>query len=235
MNGATAGESFDAPVVTGIGLRRVFGTGPARHTALDDATFTVGPGQRVALVGRSGSGKTTLLHLLAGLDQPDGGTLTWAAGPPGTVPGNRPGMIFQAPSLITTLTVLENVELPLLAAGVPAVAARDLAAAALADLDLAGHADRLPDELSGGQAQRVAIARALAGQPQLILADEPTGQLDRYTAGHVVDVLLVAARLAGASVVVATHDTDVATRLDQQWPITDGRLTPTIQLQRSLP
>ena len=124
----------------------------------------------------------------------------------------------------------------MLAAGAAAADARDQALTALADLDLTAHTDRLPDELSGGQAQRVAIARALAGQPTLILADEPTGQLDRHTASHVVDVLLVAARLADAALVVATHDPTIASRLDQRWPMGDGRLdTPVIQPYRSRP
>ncbi len=229
-------SSRSQPVVTSERLGRSFMAGATRHEAVVDATFTITPGQRIALVGRSGSGKSTLLHLLAGLDTPTTGSLTWAAGPPGTRPGNRPGIVFQAPSLITTSSVVENVELPLLTAGTSAADARDQALTALADLDLTAHTDRLPDELSGGQAQRVAIARALAGQPTLILADEPTGQLDRHTSSHVVDVLLVAARLADAALVVATHDPTIASRLDQRWPISDGRLdTPVIQPYRSRP
>lgn len=223
-------------VVTCRNVTRTFTTGPTTNSALVDATLSLHTGERVALVGRSGSGKSTLIHLLAGLDQPDTGTIVWAGGPPGTPGRPRPGVVFQAPSLIESLNVIENVELPLLAAGVPAALARQKAAAALAELDLADYVERLPDELSGGQAQRVAIARALAPQPPLLLADEPTGQLDRRTAAHVVEVLLNAARLAGAALIVATHDPAVASRLDQRWPITDGHLTTsTAHLQESRP
>jgi len=221
-------------VVTCRGVSRTFTTGRAAHIALVDATLTLHVGERVALVGRSGSGKSTLIHLLAGLDRPDAGTIDWAGGPPGAAGWTRPGVVFQSPSLIESLNVIENVELPLLAAGVPARLAREKAAAALADLDLADYDERLPDELSGGQAQRVAIARALAPQPRLLLADEPTGQLDRHTAAHVVEVLLTAARLVDAALLVATHDPAVAARLDQRWPITDGHLTTdTAHLQES--
>lgn len=231
-------SSHRRPVVSCRHLTRTFGAGGSAHAAVLDVSVDLYAGQRVALVGRSGSGKSTLLHLLAGLDRPDGGAIEWAAGPPDAGGRARPGIVFQAPSLIGSLTVLENVELPLLAAGVSARHARELATAALTDLDLAGYTDRLPDELSGGQAQRVATARALAGKPPLLLADEPTGQLDSDTAGHVIDVLLTAARLAGAALLIATHDPAVAARLDQTWPITDGHLTPqptTSPVERSRP
>lgn len=224
----------DVPVVACQGLSRVFRSGTTTHRAVSEVTLTLRPGQRVALVGRSGSGKSTLIHLLAGLDQPDEGTITWTTGTP---PADRfpRGVVFQAPSLIPSLNVIENVELPLLAAGRPAAAARAEAAVALTDLDLADYAERLPDHLSGGQAQRVAVARALAARPRLLLADEPTGQLDRRTAAHVIDVLLTAATLSGSALLVATHDLAVAERLDESWPMIDGRLLAVPKLERTRP
>ena len=131
-------------------------------------------------------------------------------------------MIFQGPSLLPPLTVIENVALSLLLAGWTQPAALDAARSALERLDLADLAEKLPEEISGGQAQRVAIARALAGNPVLILADEPTSQLDRASGAHVVDVLLEAADASGAALVVATHDEVVASRLDERWSVADG-------------
>jgi ABC-type lipoprotein export system ATPase subunit len=203
---------------------RTFGRGPAEVVAVRDVTARVFPGQRVAVMGESGSGKSTLLHLLAGLDSPTTGQVSW----PGlTMRAGRPagvGVVFQAPSLLPALDVTDNVALPLLLADVPPVEARDRAVAALGRLDMDGLAAASPEELSGGQAQRVAIARVLAGTPALVLADEPTGQLDRRTAAHVLDVLLDAVDALGAALVVSTHDPLVAGRLDDCWSMSDGRL-----------
>jgi ABC-type lipoprotein export system ATPase subunit len=193
--------------------------------AVDDATFDIVPGEHIALVGASGSGKSTLVHLLAGLDEPTEGRVTWPAldGAP-----LRPGpiaVVFQAPSLLPPLDVLENVALPLLLLGVANHDARTAARVALERLALADLGAKLPEELSGGQSQRVAVARALVAVPALILADEPTGQLDSATAMDVIDALLDAARATGAALVVATHDRAVARHLDQQWNMRDGHLT----------
>jgi putative ABC transport system ATP-binding protein len=134
------------------------------------------------------------------------------------------GLVFQAPSLIPSLTVLENVELPLLFADCDPDQARSRAADALALLDLETIREDLPQELSGGQAQRAVIARVIAARPRLILADEPTSQLDRDNADHVAEVLLRASDAIGAALVVATHDPTIAGRLRQRWPMQDGRL-----------
>jgi ABC-type lipoprotein export system ATPase subunit len=198
-----------------VGAARTFGAGPTATVALQPTDCEIHPGDRIALVGPSGSGKSTLVHLLAGLDQPTVGTVERAAG--------AIGIVFQGPSLLEPLTVLENAELPLVLAGAPD--ARERARRALARLGLAELADKLPEEISGGQAQRVAVARALAGEPHLILADEPTGQLDHVAAEAVVDVLLDAAAHAGAALVVSTHDPAVAARLDTRWEMHSGRLT----------
>jgi putative ABC transport system ATP-binding protein/lipoprotein-releasing system ATP-binding protein len=193
--------------------------------ALQPVTCDVSSGDRVALMGPSGSGKSTLLHIMAGLDRPTGGVVTWPA--IGDRDALRPGpigMVFQGTSLLPPLSVIENVALPLLLAGRPAVAATAAAHGVLSELGLDALAAKLPEEISGGQAQRVAIARALVGSPLLILADEPTSQLDSASASHVIDVLLDAADNSGAALVVATHDADIAARLEHCWAISDGRL-----------
>jgi ABC-type lipoprotein export system ATPase subunit len=213
------------PLVRCEGVSRTFGDPREPVHAVSDATFEVEVGGRIALIGSSGSGKSTLLHLLAGLDEPTAGTVTWPAlqGAP-----LRPGpvaMVFQAPSLLAPLDVLENVALPLLLLGVSNDDARAAAFLALERLALVDLVSKLPEELSGGQAQRVAVARALVATPALILADEPTGQLDSSTAADVVDALLEAADATAAALVIATHDPAVAGHLDQQWTMRDGHLS----------
>jgi ABC-type lipoprotein export system ATPase subunit len=205
-------------VFSGVGLSRRFGT----LTALHDVTCTVPADARIAVTGPSGSGKSTLLHLIAGLDRPSGGTVAWPA--LAAHPRNRPGrvgMVFQAPSLLDVLDVRENVTLPLLLAGHEVGTAAD---DALAQLGLDHLAERLPHELSVGQAQRVAVARALAAGPDLLVADEPTAALDSATAAQVVDVLIAAADRAGAALVVATHDPDVADWFTERWRVVGGRI-----------
>jgi putative ABC transport system ATP-binding protein len=213
-----------APVVECRGVHRLFGRGDAQVRAVDDVTCRVGRGQLIAMMGESGSGKSTLLHLLAGLDVPTAGTVTW---PALTMRAGRPrevGVVFQGPSLLPALDVTDNVALPLLLMGEQPDEARERALAALDRLELRGLLTSVPDELSGGQAQRVAIARVLAAGPTLVLADEPTGQLDRRTAVHVMDVLLETVRELGAALVVSTHDPAIAERLTDHWSMSDGRL-----------
>jgi len=177
------------------------------------------------VVGPSGSGKSTLLHLLAGLDEPTGGAIEWPA--LGGRTSLRPGpvaVVLQGPSLLPPLDVVENVAVPLLLAGIPEAAATAAAHRALGQLGLDDLAGKLPEELSGGQSQRVAVARVLAGRPRLILADEPTGQLDHATGAGVVEALLEAADRVSAALVLATHDPAVAERLPQRWEMVDGEL-----------
>lgn len=207
------------------GAGRAFGSGGASTLALEPTDCAVLPGERIAVTGPSGSGKSTLLHLLAGLDRPTIGSVEWPA--IGARRALRPGpvaMVFQGPSLLPPLTVAENVALPLMLDDAAAAPAHELARSALARLGLEDLADKLPEEISGGQSQRAAVARALAGKPRLILADEPTGQLDRASGRAVVDVLLAAAEECGAALVVATHDPTVAERLSTRWEINSGRL-----------
>jgi putative ABC transport system ATP-binding protein len=206
-------------------VSRTFCRGGVEVAAVRKVHCTVTAGMRIALTGPSGSGKSTLLHLLAGLDRPTTGTISWPGldGAPWARQGVI-GVVFQGPSLIPALDVQENVALPLLLAGVREADAVERASAALDDQALGGLAAALPVELSGGQAQRVAIARVLAGRPALVLADEPTGQLDRATAAQVMTDLLQAADALDATVVVATHDPEVAGRLSRQWRMDDGAL-----------
>jgi ABC-type lipoprotein export system ATPase subunit len=208
-----------------VGAGRTYGTGSAATVALQPTDCEVPSDARIALVGPSGSGKSTLLHLLAGLDAPTVGTVDWPA--IGRRAQLRPGpiaVVFQGPSLLPPLTVLENVALPGVLAGSSDAEARRQAREALGVLHLDDLVDKLPEELSGGQAQRVAVARAVAGEPRLILADEPTGQLDRATGAGVIDVLLAAADHAEAALLVATHDPTVAERLATRWEAHSGRL-----------
>jgi ABC-type lipoprotein export system ATPase subunit len=204
-------------------LTRTYGSGAGEVRALRGVSCTLRPGVQVALTGPSGSGKSTLLHLLAGLDTPTSGTIAWP-GLDGS-PEGRPGligMVFQGPSLLPPLDVTENIALPLLLAGFTETQARERAMAALHDVSLDELAARLPEELSGGQAQRVAVARALAVRPRVILADEPTGQLDSAHAAQVVGLLLDAATILGAALVLSTHDLTIAERLPERWRMADG-------------
>ncbi len=217
--------SVQEPLVRCTGAARTYGSGPTATVALAPTDCEVAPGARIALVGPSGSGKSTLLHLMAGLDDPTVGEVIWPAiGARADLRPGRVAVIFQGPSLLPPLTVLENAALPLVLGGSSNAEARELAHAGLRTLGLDELADKLPEEISGGQAQRVAIARALAGSPWLILADEPTGQLDRANGEIVVDVLLAAAEHTGCALVVSTHDPTVASRLPERWQMRSGQI-----------
>src|SRR2546429_4314934 len=213
------------PLVRCKGAARTYGSGPSATVALQPTDFEIWGGARVALVGESGSGKSTLLHLMAGLDDPTVGEVSWPA--IGARAALRPGpvaIVFQGPSLLPPLNVLENVGLPLALSGQPENDVRERAGAALSRLGLGDLAEKLPEEISGGQAQRVAVARAVVGEPRLILADEPTGQLDHQISAVVIDELLGSAERCGAALLVATHDTEMADRLGETWRLRSGRL-----------
>ena len=219
-------EAAAAPLVVCDSVSRTFGTGVQAVSAVREVSATVKPGMRVALTGPSGSGKSTLLHLMAGLELPTAGDVTWPG--LGGPPAGRAcvvGLVFQGPSLVPALNVLENVTLPLLLAGLDENEASTRGQAALERLAVDGLASQLPEEISGGQAQRVAVARVLASRPRLILADEPTGQLDSRTGSRVVSVLLETAADLNAALIVTTHDPGVADRLTAEWRMADGRLT----------
>ncbi|HEY3723261.1 MAG TPA: ABC transporter ATP-binding protein [Acidimicrobiia bacterium] len=216
----------DAALARCSNVARTYGSGRGAVVALHRASCAIAPGDRIAIIGPSGSGKSTLLHLISGLDTPTTGTVTWPAiGPRDALRPGPVALVLQGPSLLPPLNVLENVALPLLLQGVKLEEANTRAVAALARLDLAELGDQLPEELSGGQAQRVSIARAISPRPRLLLADEPTGQLDQATAATIAETLVAVADEIGAALVVATHDLTVADHLDQVWSMRDGRLT----------
>jgi putative ABC transport system ATP-binding protein len=189
--------------------------------------LTLRAGERVALTGPSGSGKTTLLSLLAGLERPDSGTVLLDGIPVADLGATlrlRIGMVFQGYALVALLTASENVELALLAAGVPAEQASRRARECLSAVGLTDRAEHLVEELSGGQQQRVAVARALATRPSVLLADEPTAEQDPVHRAVALDALLAAAD-AGAAVLIATHDEGLAVRCHRWVHIVDGALT----------
>lgn len=193
--------------------------------ALKSATCTIFPGDRIAVMGPSGSGKSTFLHIMGGLDMPTSGCISWPAlGPRETLYPNQVGFVFQSQSLVSSLNVIENVKLPLLLMNYDDKKAHNIAMEVLESIALGGIAEKLPDELSGGQLQRAAVARALAARPKLILADEPTGQLDHPTAQNLFDVLLSYIKGSDTALVVATHDPDIAKRMDAAWKIQHGKL-----------
>ena len=220
------------PFVEASGVGRSFLLGGQTIEALQPASFRILPQDRIALMGPSGCGKSTLLMLLADLDTPTAGRLNWPAlGEHGLLRPTQISVVFQAPSLLPMLSVAENVALPLLIANQPGDPQAEVARA-LDAIGIAGLADKLPEELSGGQAQRVGLARALVGGPRLILADEPTGQLDHTTAQQVFDALLAALEGTDAALVVATHDPDIARRLRTIWRMDHGKLEPAKELQQ---
>jgi ABC-type lipoprotein export system ATPase subunit len=204
-------------------VSRLFGDGAREVVGLINASCVIKAGDRIAVIGPSGSGKSTLLHLLAGLDESTSGSLAWPAlGPQSELRPEKIAVVFQAPSLLPSLTARENVALPLLLSGREREA-QAAAVEALARLGLADLADKLPEELSGGQAQRVAMARALCARPRLIIADEPTCQLDHATARFLFDHFLEAIG-PDVALIVATHDEEIAARMPTIWRMRDGRL-----------
>ncbi len=198
-----------------------------RTPVLASVDLTVSAGDEVGLSGRSGSGKTTLLLALAGL-LPACGAVSWPdLSPDPLVRRRQIGLVFQAPSLVPELTAAENVMLPLRLHGGTRQSAATAARTALADVGLGEVGQALPAELSGGQQQRVALARALAGDPLVLLADEPTGSLDRGTGAEMVVVMRSWMRRVGGALVIATHDEDVAGLLPIRVELRDGTLRPT--------
>jgi putative ABC transport system ATP-binding protein len=220
------------PMVSAAGVTRTFGSGSAATRALRGVTFDLPRGQLAALCGRSGSGKTTLLNIVGGLDSPDEGSVR-VDGREVTVMSERERMelrrssvafIFQSFGLIPFLSAAENVGVPLRITGVPSRAREERVQLMLDIVGLAGHARQRPNELSGGQQQRVAIARALAGSPELLIADEPTGQLDSETAHQIMRLLRTVVRTEGVTALVATHDPTLIELADSVLQLDDGKI-----------
>ena len=227
FEGASAEAMVEVREVT-----RTYGSGPGTVHALRDVSFDVAPGEMVAVVGRSGSGKTTLLNMVGGLDRPDAGTVrvdgteVTALDDAGLSRLRRETVsyIFQTFGLMPPLSAAENVGVPLRLRRTP-VPEREERVALLLDLvGLRDHAEQRPAELSGGQQQRVAIARALAGAPRLLIADEPTGQLDAETGLAVMALLRGIVEAEGLTAVVATHDPVMMSLADRVLTIADGRV-----------
>lgn len=217
-------------VVAARDLTRDYRKGRTRVRALRGVSITVPKGDFVAVTGPSGSGKSTLLHLLGGVDTPTSGEVVFlgrslarmSVDARAALRLEQVGLVFQRFHLLPMLTALENVELPLAAARVPRKARRARAAAVLERVGLADRLDHRPGELSGGQCQRVAIARALANEPALVLADEPTGELDRATSRGVL-ALFQSLNADGTTLVVATHDLELAAGARRSIEVVDGK------------
>jgi predicted ABC-type transport system involved in lysophospholipase L1 biosynthesis ATPase subunit len=209
-----------APIIAAEAVSKVYGSGTSAVTALTGVQLSVEAGERVAILGKSGSGKSTLMNLIGGLDVPTTGTLRVAGQNLGALSRRqladyrlaRVGFVFQSFHLIPTKTVAENVELPLVLAGRPAAERRQRAREVLAAVGLDHRLDHRPTQLSGGERQRTAVARALVNRPAVLLADEPTGNLDSSSAAAVMDLLFARVRDHGMTLLLVTHDEELAKR-----------------------
>jgi predicted ABC-type transport system involved in lysophospholipase L1 biosynthesis ATPase subunit len=207
-------------------VRKTYLSGDRRIEVLRGVNLEVQRGESISIRGESGSGKSTLLHLLAGLDTPDAGTVSWAgAGAGGERRADFLGMVFQSFYLIPELDALQNVLMAARIRRAPGAAERKRAQDLLARVGLAERAAHLPMQLSGGERQRVAVARALMNSPKLILADEPTGNLDEHTGDTMVEMLLTLCRETGTALVLVTHNVAHAAKTQRQAFLHDGVLT----------
>jgi len=230
-------ESAPEAVIELVDVTKTYGTGQSAFEALRGVEFRVASGEFVAIVGPSGSGKSTVMNILGCLDTPTTGTYLFAGAPVEQLTRNQRallrrhyfGFVFQGFNLLARTTAVENVELPLLYRGVPA---RDRRGAALEALDLVGLRDwaaHTPAELSGGQQQRVAIARALVTKPEVLLADEPTGNLDTERTREIIELITTLNRTRGITVLMVTHELDIAAHADRVIRFLDGRVTDDIR------
>ena len=225
-----ATNSNDGPVITAVEVSRVFGSGATAVTALSAISLTIVRGEFLAVTGRSGSGKTTLLNLLSGLDRPSTGTVHFNGNDLAELRESdlvemrrhKIGFVFQSFGLMPLLSAQENVELPLHIGGMSWRERRQRATEALQAVGLGTRARHRPFELSGGEQQRVSIARALVAQPEVVFADDPTGELDTATARSIAETLGDVAASRRATVIVATHDLDLAAMAQRRLDLVDG-------------
>ena len=220
------------PSVEVINVRKVYPSGDGERAVLDGASATIGSGERVAILGPSGSGKSTLLNLLSGIDEPDQGTIEINGSDLRTLSEtertlfrrNHIGFVFQSFNLLPALTVLENLLLPLELIGKTGNEANERARSLLEMVELSKRADSFPDRLSGGEQQRVAIARAVVHEPSLLLADEPTGNLDEDTSHRLIERLEDLISIGKTTLVVVTHSRQLADRMDRALRLDRGGL-----------